>query len=178
MKSFMKKFFLGLLVILIVLGAMNYKNIMIFFGKGQVTLNNPDSATKTISSNPNYTNSNSKVEGDKNILTTQSLDKTTDIKVVSSGSKVEAVEISVDASNMTENNIKDELIKNLQPVLAATTPDYKAIQLWATKEGVQKILQSGGNNFSIKQDFGDVVIEAEGDLTTGQVKINVVNKNK
>jgi hypothetical protein len=178
MKSFMKKLFLGLFVVLIVLGGLNYKKIMLILGKGQVSLNNSDNAAKILSSNPNYVESNTITEGNKNILTTKSTDKTTDIKVISSGSKVENVEVSVDASKLSEDNIKDELIKNLEPVLAATTPDYKSIELWAAKEGAQKVLQSKSNNFTINQAFGDVVIQAQGDITTGQVKINIINNAK
>lgn len=178
MKSFMKKFFLVLVVVLLVVGVLNYKNIMLFFGKGNVSINDSDSTIKTLSSNPNYTNSETKTIGGKSILTTESVDKTTDIKVVADGSKIENVEIVVDASKLNEENIKNELIKNLEPVLAATTPEYKAIELWAAKEGAQKILQSGKNNFTIEQAFGEVVIKAVGDLSTGQVEINIVNSTK
>lgn len=146
---------------------------MVLMGEGEITLNDFEENKEALSSHDNFKDVVVEEKDGKQILSGVTADKTTTIHIVSDGNKVEQVKTVIDGSQLTEENAKSVIIKNIDGILSAvlSKKDARNIELFIGKEVIQRI-KDNPEKIVIQKTFGDVEICATGDFNTGLIQIS------
>lgn len=177
----LKKFGIVLFaILLIIIGIclVNFDTIQMVLGKGEITMKSFEENKELLANNDNFKDVVVEEIDGKQVLSGVSNDEMTQVKVVSDGQKIEKVETQMDGSSLTKENAKDVLTKNLEGILSAVMDKKKirGVELYVVKEALQQ-LKNNPEKVVINKTFGDVHLEAIGDISTGQIQL-ILNTNK
>lgn len=168
----------AILLIIIGICLVNFDTIQMVLGKGEITMKSFEENKELLANNDNFKDVVVEEIDGKQVLSGVSNDEMTQVKVVSDGQKIEKVETQMDGSSLTKENAKDVLTKNLEGILSAVMDKKKirGVELYVVKEALQQ-LKNNPEKVVINKTFGDVHLEAIGDISTGQIQL-ILNTNK
>lgn len=166
-----------IVAIIMVIGLLFFQDtlVMVFAGKGNVEMKDFEEHKEFMTSN--FIDVSVEEKEGKTLLTGISSDKSTNIMVTSDGNSIEKVEAVVNGSKISEDELISVLKKNLNSVLSSVLnkKDVRNVEMYLIKEGMKQ-LKNDPDKIVVKNTFGNVEIFVEGDLHTGEIKLELNSK--
>ena len=180
------KIFLIVIAALLVAGgivfALNYNTILLFNGKGTVSVPAASTMAKALKTSSTYENVQTSSDASGNtVVTAQSKDGAVNIKSTTGSSGGQKIEVQMDVKKMkgvstskSLANLQAMQAKVNQYLVSAVDPSQlTGVESYVAREVLAQY-QSGQETFTVSNNFSGTQLDVTGDFETGIVNFNVV----
>lgn len=179
------KIFGGILAVILVAGgiafALHYNTVMLFFGKGTVSVPSTSSMAQALQASGQYGTVQTSSEADGGtVVTAKSKDGAVDIKSSTDSAGQQHIEVQMDIKKMDGVSTSKSL-SNLKAIQTKINDYLSAVVDPSQLSGVESYVarevlaqyQSGQSTFSVSNEFSGTKLQADGDFGSGIVNFTV-----
>lgn len=178
------KIFLGIVILLLVAAgiafALNYNTVLLFAGKGTVSVPKTSAMEKALKASDKYENVKTRTDASGNtVVTANSTDGAVSFQSTTGSSGDTKVEVQMDVKKMkgvstsrSLSNLKAMQAKVNEYLSAVIEPSQlSGVESYVAREALSQY-QSGQRNFSVSHNFNGTQLDVTGDFETGVVHVN------